>query len=516
MTRILKFKNFFKNIPYLPSLYGIFPVLFLFVHNISELQYEMLWLPLFAVIFVILIFTVVLSIFVQDYRKSGLILSLFFMLFLSYGNFKELLLGGWLEDLGIIRDKYLYSLGILFFGLASYFIMRASDLKTVYGFFKTMGCVLITISLVSMGFSAYSTNKRNNVSSLDGTGQIDLSQKQNFPDIYYIIPDSYGRADTLKELYNYDNGEFINFLKKKGFSVLSDSNSNYQNTILSIPTTLNMDYWDNLLPETIREDDFTNKIQNSRVQQFLGERGYKTIFLNSGYGITSFNKYSHLKFDPSYINDFSTRIIENSLLKYFVIKRQFFGFNLKNEERKRILYNLEKLKEVSEIDGPKFVFSHINVPHSPFLFDRNGGEVDVDWASVTSSEQYNDLWLDQLIFISKQLSSVVEAILAKSKTPPIIIIQSDHGPDMMSLWSDEFSEADMRERIKNFSALYLPNGKDQLLPDNMTNVNTFRFIFKNYFNADYSLLENKIYTYYDYSLIKHRSDLKNIKLVPRN
>ena len=506
----MKFKDFLKNIPYLPFVYGIFPVLFLFVHNISELQYEMLWLPLFAVIFIILIFAVVLSIFVKDYRKSGLILSLFFLLFLSYGNFKELLSGGWLEDLGIIRDKYLYSLGVLFFGLTSYFIMRARDLKAVYGFFKTMGCVLIAISLVSMGFSAYSTNKRNDVGPLDGAGQIDLSQKQNFPDIYYIIPDSYGRADTLKESYDYDNSEFINFLKKKGFSVLSRSNSNYQNTILSIPTTLNMDYWDNLLPEAVKEDDFTNKIQNSRVQQFLKERGYKTIFLNSGYGITSFNKYSDFKFDPSYINDFSARIIENSLLKYFVIKRQFFGFNLKNEERKRILYNLEKLKEVPEIDGPKFVFSHINAPHTPFLFDRNGENVDVNWETVTSSETYNSLWLDQLIFISKQLNSVVEAILAKSKTPPIIIIQSDHGPDMMSLWSDNPPEAAIRERIKNFSALYLPDGKEKLLPNNMTNVNTFRFIFKNYFNADYSLLENKIYTYYDYSLIKYRSDLKNI------
>src|SRR3990167_9749042 len=97
--RMLKIKDFIKNISYLPFLYGTFPILFLFAHNISELKYEMLWAPLLTVIFVILVFTVVLRIFIKDYRKSGLILSLFFLLFLSYGNFKELVSGGWLEGI---------------------------------------------------------------------------------------------------------------------------------------------------------------------------------------------------------------------------------------------------------------------------------------------------------------------------------------------------------------------------------------------------------------------------------
>lgn len=517
---MLKIKDFIKNIPYLPFLYGIFPILFLFTHNISELKYEMLWLPLFTVIFIILVFTVILSIFVKDYHKSGLILSLFFLLFLSYGNFKELLSGGWLADIGIIKDKYLYPLGILFFGLASYFVMRSGDLKAVYGFFKTVGCVLITYSLVSIGFSAYS-NRQSDVGFWDSVDQTESGQNQNLPDIYYIIPDTYARADVLKELYDYDNSEFINFLKGKGFSVLSNNKSNYQNTMISIPSTLNMDYLDNLLPETINDDDFKNMVQNSRVQQFLKGRGYKIIYFDSGYGITSYNKYADLKFNSSYINDFSRQIIETSLLKYFVVKRNLFGFSIKNEERKRILYSIDKLKEIPEMEvgGPKFVFLHINSPHTPFLFDRNGGEVDVDWYSVTSSKEYNDLWLDQLIFISRQLSSAVEEILAKSKTEPIIVIQSDHGLEVMAFGlPEEYFQSDTftRARIKNFSAFYLPGNKKKILPNDLTNVNTFRFIFKNYFNADLNLLENKIYKYFDYSLLKHSSDLKNMKQVPKS
>ncbi|OGN00511.1 MAG: hypothetical protein A2651_00425 [Candidatus Yanofskybacteria bacterium RIFCSPHIGHO2_01_FULL_42_12] len=519
---MIKIKDFIKNIPYLPLLYGIFPILFLFAHNISELKYEMLWLPLFIVTFIVLVFTIILSIFVKDYIKSGLILSLFFIVFLSYGNFKELLLSvGWLIDIGIVRDKYLYPLGIFSFISASYFIMRSKDLGAVYKFFRTAGFALIAFSFVSIGFSAYS-NSRSSVVFEDGAVQTGLNQDQNLPDIYYIVPDSYARVDILKEVHNYDNSEFINFLKKKGFSVLSKNHSNYQNTVLSIPATMNMDYLDNLLPETIEKNDIANLIHNNRVQQFLKAQGYKIIQFDSGLGITSYNKYADIRFNPSRLNNFSHRIIETSLLKYFVSKRQFFGFSINNEERKRILYSFEKLKEIPELDvgGPKFVFLHLFLPHPPFLFDRNGEEVNVEEASILTEEEYGRFWLDQLIFANKQLSLVVDEILAKSKTEPIIIIQSDHGYVFwMNDLSDRFFELETfttatRASGKNFSALYLPGGKKTLLPDNLTNVNTFRFIFKNYFNADYDLLEDKIYKYYDYLLLKNHSDFKNIKQVP--
>jgi len=504
----------------LPLLYGIFPVLFLFAHNISELKYEMLWLPLAAIFFVILVSTAILSIFVKDYRKLGLILSLFFLFFLSYGNFKELLSGGWLEDSDIIRDRFLYPLGVLFFGLVGYFIMRAGDLKAIYGFFKTTGYALIAFSLINIGFSAYS-NRQSDVGFWDSAGQTESDQNQNLPDIYYIIPDAYPRADILKEFLNYDNSEFVDFLEKKGFSVLSGSQSNYQNTVLSIPVTLNMDYLYNLLPETVKEDDFKNMVQNSRVQQFLKGRGYKIIYFNSGYGITSYNKYADIKFDLGYINDFSRQIIETSLLKYFVIKKQFFGISMKNEERKRILRSFEKLKEIPEIktDGPKFVFIHINSPHTPFLFDRGGGEVNVDYYSIPTREKFNDFLRDQIMFINGQLSSVVDEILAKSETEPIVIIQSDHGFEFfMTDMPDGFFESDAfnRARIKNLSAFYLPGNKKTLLPNNMTNVNTFRFIFKNYFNADYDLLEDKVYKYFTGSFFDSHADLRNIEQVPKN
>ena len=39
------------------------------------------------------------------------------------------------------------------------------------------------------------------------------------PDIYYIVLDSYGGADVLKDSYSYDNSEFVNDLQELGFII---------------------------------------------------------------------------------------------------------------------------------------------------------------------------------------------------------------------------------------------------------------------------------------------------------
>ena len=39
------------------------------------------------------------------------------------------------------------------------------------------------------------------------------------PDVYFIIPDDYARADVLKQYFHYDASGFIHQLEKRGFVV---------------------------------------------------------------------------------------------------------------------------------------------------------------------------------------------------------------------------------------------------------------------------------------------------------
>jgi hypothetical protein len=64
------------------------------------------------------------------------------------------------------------------------------------------------------------------------------------PDIYYIVLDAYGRQDRLREFFGYDNEPFLRELEKRGFFVARKARSNYVQTVLSLGSSLNMTYLD--------------------------------------------------------------------------------------------------------------------------------------------------------------------------------------------------------------------------------------------------------------------------------
>jgi hypothetical protein len=70
-------------------------------------------------------------------------------------------------------------------------------------------------------------------------------------DVYYIILDGYSRGDVLDEVFDYDNRPFLTRLESLGFSVADNSRSNYAMTRLSLPSSLNMDYLDDLGPPLV-------------------------------------------------------------------------------------------------------------------------------------------------------------------------------------------------------------------------------------------------------------------------
>ena len=100
--------------------------------------------------------------------------------------------------------------------------------------------LILLISFIFIGF------EYTNLELLNGFETLvvkDIEQK-NMPDIYYIILDDYAGIQSLKQNFNFDNTEFYDQLSKKGFFVSSNSFSNYPFTILSIPSSLNMQYLD--------------------------------------------------------------------------------------------------------------------------------------------------------------------------------------------------------------------------------------------------------------------------------
>ncbi len=117
------------------------------------------------------------------------------------------------------------------------------------------------------------------------------------PDIYFIVLDGYARADVLARYYDFQNTEFLDGLRARGFQVAEQSAANYNWTFLSLSSTLNMDYLENVLAGKFIHDkqDRTaayESIRNSATATFLRERGYRVVHLQSTWGATSVNPYA--------------------------------------------------------------------------------------------------------------------------------------------------------------------------------------------------------------------------------
>lgn len=332
-----------------------------------------------------------------------------------------------------------------------------------------------------------------------------LEMKNPQPDIYVIVLDGYGRADMLKEHYQYDNAAFEQSLKAKGFIIPSQSYANYAKTTLSVPSMLNMDYIHSLLPGL---EDRPNwwlakpLITRSKARIILEQQGYQFVTVISNWGITNITD-SDVYLDPSRIllNDFESFVLNSTplsaalpLFKNVAILPTF------DAHREMILYNFETLSKIPELPGPKFIFAHIIAPHPPFVLDAQGNPVEPDYpfsfndANDFPHEKlsYQKQYIAQLQFVNKKVEALVDTLLNNSATPPIIILQADHGPGLMTdlnSWQDTC----LQERFAVFSAYYLPGVEPGNVPGDLTPVNLFRVIFNEYMNAELPLLENMHY-----------------------
>jgi hypothetical protein len=168
----------------------------------------------------------------------------------------------------------------------------------------------------------------------------------------------------------------------------------------------------------------------------------------------------------------------------------------------RIESMLESLKELPSKNGDHFVFAHFVLPHPPYTFGPKGQWVELNPRKSTH-EQVSEAYINQIIFINQQILDVVDAILSESETPPVIIIQGDHGPP-----PDLTNSPGVKMPILN--AYYLPGlDQEEILYPSISPVNTFRVVLGGYFGRDLPLLEDRSY-------FASNSNHPNIRLVPNS
>lgn len=313
------------------------------------------------------------------------------------------------------------------------------------------------------------------------------------PDIFFIVFDDYCNSRTLKDVYHYDNSGLDSFLVSEGFRIQSDSRSNYAGTLPSMASILNYSYLDSKDGITFRDyADLLDAISKSRVVNFLYTQGYSVVNYSS-FDLPGHPSNKEMPFIPT-----KARLITNrTLLNYLVRDLEASMKELTEDpivlgsgmasilDRENSQVMRETLEESRKKTGqPRFVYTHLFMPHPPFLFDSlRRRRTPYDIASHVD-EDHLDYYLGYLPYTNDCARTLISTIRKNTNGQAVILFMSDHG---------------FRFRVDgkitpyffhNQNAIYFPDKDYRLLNDSLSAVNEFRVVFDKLFRAQLPLLKD--------------------------
>jgi hypothetical protein len=352
-----------------------------------------------------------------------------------------------------------------------------------------------------------------------------IGELTDLPDVYYLILDAYGRGDVLQDVYGYDNSEFLDFLNAQGCYVGTQSIANYTKTILSLITSLNLDYVQNVIPESeprsVPADVLSTYLNQNVVMQNFRDLGYKIVTFESGFSLTDISTADY-HLDPVIhgLNPFESILLSQSIVIYpaeisILFNRMAFGVSYSGHIARQ-QYILDTFPSLDVIPGPKFVFAHVILPHPPFVFQADGT---VDLPDIPFSyfdaddyegtlDEYQSGYVAQLQYLNTRLEEIIAAILAKPGTPPVIILQADHGPRSTFIWENPSSEG-IHETFSIFNAYCFPGKDYDSLYPGISPVNSFRVLFNLYFGFNYLLMPDESYYAYYWNSLDQLQRIEN-------
>jgi hypothetical protein len=312
-------------------------------------------------------------------------------------------------------------------------------------------------------------------------------------DIYYVILDGFGRADVLRKYYRSDLDGFIAFLRGKGFYVPDQSQSNYAQTFLSLASTLNLSYVDDVA-EAVGDDSRDRRplkalIDRNALMRAARTAGYRLIAIGSDYLATTDVDNVDLCACQQYgLDELQVGMLSVTPFAGLPIDRWTYGAH-----RRKVMESFASIEELSALAGPKLVFAHVIAPHPPFVFEANGsprqpagrffGFHDGDHYRGPKGEYFTG-YRDQVQFVAARLRRIVESLLNRPGPPPVIVLHGDHGPGLALRWEDARGTR-TDERMGIFAAYLFPDGPD--LYPTITPINGARALARQYLGLDTAL-----------------------------
>jgi len=324
------------------------------------------------------------------------------------------------------------------------------------------------------------------------------------PDVYVLLLDGYARGDIMSARYGLDDSPFRDGLAQRGFTVATENHSNYLITNLSLSSFLNYRQLQDVPaieplianPSAADGPGVYRAISTPAVLDAFRSIGYETITVSSGFEQVAVRGADRF-LDPGQINEFEIQLLRPSLvapLATLVAPDVFSG-----QQRDRIESIFTSVEGIAAAPSgrPRFVFAHVPSPHAPWV-DRADGSPriakdleayywDTPETTGLTRAEIVDAYSGQAVYLGRRTLATIDAVLAASPRPPIILVLSDHGSSL------DVTVDNAETRLRNLFAAYTP-GRDALFPNDVTLVNVFPRLLDAYFGLDLPQAPETLYT----------------------
>ncbi len=474
----------------LPALTAVFPTLFYYANNVHKLTLSHLFRTALTYL---LISAVVYFIFIVIYHKESLKAAnaafIFILFFNLYGT-----LAGYLIRLDWFPVRF-YTLFPLILIFTFYLIWLLNKLNSQITTLLWNATVIIfialgVINLVTIVPAELVKQEGTNQSSSE-IEQVNLAPYKSTPDIYYILLDEFSGFGPMREYWhNPKVEEFASFLSSKGFEIFEESHGSSIDSMHQMATRLNYQNF----PFVVNQgsiDQWFNSVSDNKVMVYLKQNGYTTVTFNellypypAAKPITADVAYNYKNISTTnfglYFDDFWILVADKTMLKELSRYYKRFG---SDQHTNYIFFTARNIGNLEDVPSPKFVYAHLMLPHSPFVFDENGNlnppSAYMDYAYYLGSYNFS------IFLLEKMVKDIVDG--ADPSNPPVIILQSDHGLRNFAEYQHHLIDFPEEYKTSILYARLMPGYESTHSAQEIDPINTFPIVFNYLFNANIPL-----------------------------
>ena len=308
------------------------------------------------------------------------------------------------------------------------------NLNRVAGiFFLTISCIFLISAIQNRDWRKDEANLHKPSIAL----QKDTSRQK---DILWLLMDEYAASGSLQSQFGFQN-PLDSFLLNKGFTILHNTKSRFNNTLFSVNSILNYDY--SLHPSSYYSG--LRLLKQATWVAALERSGYEFIDL-SFFDIGSHTKLAD---QSGYPYTFSQQLFSGTIFTILLGMKKYTIATC--DAYNQFVYKKLETTLAVKSEKPRFIWAHLGIPHEPFCRNRYGKLLKDTTKSVNDSCHIKNAYIEYVQYANLLLTDLIKKhpdILKK-----IVIISGDHGPRYPFLQNKEY-------QYWPFAAILMPPGFD--------------------------------------------------------